>query len=235
MEVKYCALHALLLMATAAAVAGEMEDLPQSCVSHNMEPELYQAYHQALEEAFNNTDTLYYLQRAFYPPSSPPAGVVKLSVATVVNNIVDSSWPDDSSSYCNPAFTNDTWGYPHRSPAPPWVRGRYVNYGRDDHCYNCDVLQWSKDTDTGSHVLVTSINGLIPLLSAFQLSICSILSIYIGTGEFAVHTDPKTLNLTIAELSKMPADYELREALTSALTWVSHTHKLQIYTVYKKH
>ena len=227
MEVKFCA---LLLMATAATVTGEIE-AQESCVSHNMEPELYKAYQQALEEAFNNTDTLYYLQRAFYPPNSPPAEVVKLSVATVVNNIVDSSWPDID--YCFPAFTNDTWVYPRQSPAPPWVRGRYVNdSGYDDHCSDCDVLQWSKDTDTGSHlVLATSINGLLPLLSAFQLSICSIL--YQGISKYDVHTaDPSTLtlNLTIAELSHMPADYELHEALTSALTWVSHMHKQPLCT-----
>ena len=221
MEVKYCALL-LIMMATAATVAGEIEEL--QCVSHNMEPELYKAYQQALEEAFNNTDTLYYLQRAFYPPSSSPPGVVILSVATVVNNIVDSSWPDIYD--CSPAFTNDTRDYPHRSPAPPWVRGLFVNDSGYNYCSDCDVLQWSKDTDTGSHlVLVTSINGLLPLLYGFQRSICSILSL--GTSEFDVHTaDPSTLNLnlTITELSHMPSNYELYEALTSALTWVSHNH-----------
>ena len=198
-----------------------------------MEPELYKAYQQALEEAASNTDTLYYLQRAFYPPDSPPAEVVTITVATVVNYIVNISWPysldsdryayqtdnmPDSSCACCPAFTNNT-----RSYHPPWVRDDcYDDYDVYAYCCGYDILQWSKDTDSGSHLsLVKSIKGLLPLPNAFQTSIYSIL--YQGTNKFDVHTEPSTLilNLTIPELSKMPANYELRESLSSALTWVS--------------
>ena len=227
MEVKFCT---LLLMATAAtAAAGETKEA--QCVSYNMEPELYKAYQQALEEAASNTDTVLPTE-GLLPSCSPPAEVVTITVATVVNYIVNISWPYslDQGWYiaasCYPAFTNNTGSSHPSSPPPPWVRGLIDVYydAYDSYCSGCDELQWSKDTDSGSHLLlVKSIKGLLPLLNAFQTSIYSIL--YQGTNKFDVHvhTEPSTLilNLTIPELSKMPANYELRESLTSALTWVS--------------
>ena len=179
MEVQFCA---LLLMATAAtAVARETKE----CVSYNMEAELYKAYQQALEEAASNTDTLYYLQRAFYPPDSPPAEVVTITVATVVNYIVNISWPYSLNQHstdwnvpdsCYPAFTNITSSYLPSSPPPPWVRGLIHYDAYDGYCFGCDKLQWSKDTDSSSHLLlVKSIKGLLPLLNAFQTSIYNIL------------------------------------------------------------